>query len=48
VHLDGEEGETFDDIIVLGGGKVVFDSSDEFHYLATHGNDWYRVEEVIT
>ncbi|NIM95078.1 MAG: hypothetical protein GTO18_15370 [Anaerolineales bacterium] len=48
VVLDGEEGETFDNIVVLGGGKVVFDSAKEFHYIATQGMDWYRVEEVIT
>jgi shikimate kinase len=47
VVVDGKEEKQYDDIVTLGGGKVVFDSEDSLHYLARKGNSIYLVEEKI-
>ena len=44
--VDGNEGKQYDSL--LRGGKVIFDSSDAFHYLAEHaGEQIYLVEGTI-
>jgi hypothetical protein len=47
VVVDGVEGNRYDTVITLGGGKVHFDSADRFHYLAAKGGELYLVEETI-
>ena len=47
VVVDGEEGKQYDGIVTLGGGKIIFDSPDSLHYLASKGNSVYLVEERI-
>jgi hypothetical protein len=47
VVIDGKEGKQYDVIITKGGGKILFDSADRFHYLAAKGNEIYLVEEEI-
>jgi hypothetical protein len=45
VVLDGQEGKPYENLFILGGGKIVFDAPDRFHYLATRGQDIYVVQE---
>jgi hypothetical protein len=49
VVLDGREGRKYDLVLNgsgdAGGHVVVFDSSNQFHYLALRGRDVYLVEE---
>lgn len=45
--LDGVEGKQYDDIVTRGGSRIIFNSSDSWHYLALKGNDVYLVEENI-
>jgi Tol biopolymer transport system component len=45
VVLDGQEGRVYENLLSLGGGKIVFDAPDRFHYLATSGQDIYIVQE---
>jgi hypothetical protein len=47
VVVDGKEGKQYDNIITMGGGRIVFDSADSFHYLARKGADVYLLEERI-
>lgn len=47
VVVDGVEGNRYDIVVTLGGGKVHFDAEDRFHYLAAKGGDLYLVEETI-
>ena len=47
VVVDGEEGKQYDAIATKGGGRIIFDSPDSFHYLAGKGNEIYLVEETI-
>lgn len=47
VVVDGEEGKHYDDIITTGGGRIIFDSPDSFHYLSLKDNSVYLVEEKI-
>jgi hypothetical protein len=47
VVMDGKEDKQYDDIVILGGGKIVFDSADSLHYLALKGNSIYLVEEKM-
>jgi hypothetical protein len=34
VVVNGKEEKPYDDIVTIGGGKIVFDSADSLHYLA--------------
>jgi hypothetical protein len=43
--LDDQEGKPYENLLSLGGGKIVFDAPDRFHYLATRGQDIYVVQE---
>jgi len=47
VVVDGKEGKPYDGIATMGGGRIIFDSADSFHYLAAKGADIYLVEERI-
>lgn len=47
VVVDGEEGDQYDAIVGFGGGRIIFDSADNLHYLAMKGNKIYLVEETI-
>jgi hypothetical protein len=47
VVVDGVEGNRYDTVITLGGGKLHFDYADRFHYLAAKGGKLYLVEETI-
>ena len=47
VVVDGIEGKQYDVVVTAGGGKIVFDSPDSFHYLALEGDRVYLVEERI-
>ena len=44
VVVNSDEGKSYDFIIY---GKIIFDSSNSFHYLALDGNEFYLVEETI-
>jgi hypothetical protein len=43
--LDEQEGKPHENLLSLGGGKIVFDAPDRFHYLVTRGQDIYVVQE---
>jgi hypothetical protein len=45
--VDGQQGDQYDNIISLGGGRSVFDSPNRLHYLALKGNRIYLVEETL-
>ena len=45
--LDDQEGKPYENLLSLGGGKIVFDAPDRFHYLATRGQDIYVVQEQL-
>ncbi len=45
--VDGEEGKQCDVIVSVGGGKIIFDSFDSFHYLAMKGRGVYLIEGRI-
>jgi hypothetical protein len=45
--LDDQEGKPYETLLSLGGGKIVFDAPDRFHYLATRGQDIYMVQEQL-
>jgi hypothetical protein len=47
VVVDGVEGNHYDTILTLGGGRVQFTSPNRFHYLAAKGGEMYLVEETI-
>jgi hypothetical protein len=47
VVVDEKEQKLYDAIVVIGGGKLLFDSPDRFHYLAQNGNNIYLVEETL-
>jgi hypothetical protein len=47
VVIDGQEKKQYDGIMIIGDGRIVFDSSDRLHYLATNGNRIYLVDETI-
>jgi hypothetical protein len=47
VVVDGKEGKQYDDIITKGGGSIIFDSANSFHYLVRIGEDIFLVEERI-
>jgi hypothetical protein len=44
VVLDGVEGAEYDDVVAMGGGRIVFDSENRYHHLALKGDDIYLVE----
>ena len=39
--------QAYENLRSLGGGTIVFDAPDRFHYLATHGQDIYVVQEQL-
>jgi hypothetical protein len=45
VVVDGKEGKPYDAIV--SEGRIIFDSTDSFHYLAAKGDGIYLVEERI-
>ena len=45
VVIDGEDGVKYDNIITTSGGRIVFDSPDELHYLIFRRSDVYLVTE---
>ncbi len=47
VVVDGVEGNPYDLVITLGGGKVQFEGADRFHYLAVKDGELLLVEETI-
>ncbi len=47
VVVDGKEGKQYDGIVTIGGGKIVFDTPTNLHYLALKGDSIYLVEEMI-
>lgn len=47
VVVDGVEGNHYDTIVTLGGGRVNFSGQDRFHYLAVKGGEMFLVEESI-
>ena len=47
VVVDGQEGNQYDGVIVLGGGRIIFDSPDSLHYFAVKGASIHLVEERI-
>ena len=47
VVVDGKEEKQYDGIVTIGGGRIVFDSSDSLHYLALKGKGIFLVEERI-
>ena len=47
VVVDGKEGRQYDDLFAWAGGRIVFNSPDGLHYLASEGNKIYLVEEKI-
>jgi len=47
VVVDGKERKQYDSIVTIGGGRIVFDSSDSLHYLAFIKNNIYLIEERI-
>lgn len=47
VVVDGVEGNRYDHVITLGGGKVAFDDENRWHYLAVKDGEVLLVEETI-
>ncbi|WP_425614200.1 hypothetical protein NA78x_004061 [Anatilimnocola sp. NA78] len=47
VVVDGVEGNRYDHVITLGGGKVAFDDENRWHYLAIKDGEALLVEETI-
>jgi len=47
VVLDGQAGKPYENLLSVGGGKIVFDAPERFHYLATRGQDIYVVQERL-
>ncbi len=47
VVVDGVEGNHYDSVITLGGGKVAFADDSHFHYLAVRDGELLLVEEMI-
>ena len=48
VVFDETEGKQYDNIVTEGGGQIIFDSADSFHYLVLEGgNTVYLIEERI-
>jgi hypothetical protein len=47
VVVDGVEGNHYDRVITLGGGKVAFDDENRWHYLAVKDGEALLVEETI-
>ena len=45
--IDDQSGTPYDTIVNLGGGRIIFDSSVDLHYLAVVRSDVYLVEERI-
>jgi hypothetical protein len=45
--VDGKEGKQYDNIVTVGGGRIIFDSADGLHYLAVEDDEIYLVEERI-
>ena len=47
VVVDEIEGTPYYAIISMGGGRIVFDRPDSFHYLVQKDSEFYLVEERI-
>ncbi len=47
VVVDGKEGKKYDSIVTVNGGKIIFDSPDNLHYIALKDNSVYLVQERI-
>jgi hypothetical protein len=47
VVVDGVEGNRYDTILTLGGGRISYTSSNQFHYLASKDGHSLLVEEAI-
>src|SRR5262249_41214084 len=47
IVLNGQEGKPYENLISLGGGRLVFDAPDRLHYLVTRGQDIYVVQEQL-
>lgn len=47
VVVNDQEGRPVDAIVNMGGGGVVFDTNNDFHYIAQKGNMLYLVQEAI-
>lgn len=47
VVVDGVEGNRYDTVLTIGGGRIHFDGPDRFHYLAAKGGELFLVEETI-
>ena len=47
VVVDGKEGKQYDKVVTEGCGRIIFDSSDRFHYFALNGSSIYFVDETI-
>lgn len=47
VVVNGKEQRLYSSIISIGGGKILFDSPAQFHYLAETGDIIYLVEETL-
>lgn len=47
VVVDGEPGKPYDGIVTAGSRNVIFDSPNEFHYLAQRGSEIHLVVERL-
>ena len=47
VVIDQKEEKEYDSIVSLGGGKIIFDTPNAFHYLAVKGSKIYLVNAEI-
>jgi len=45
--VDGKEEKQYDGIVIIGGGKIIFDSFNSLHYLAEKGKGVFLAEERI-
>ena len=47
VVVDGKELQGYMDIVSIGGGRIVFDSSNNIHFLALKNNKFYLIEQEL-
>jgi len=48
VVIDGQEGSKYDGIVAPPEGEgIIFDSTDQLHYMGRKGNAFYLVEERL-
>jgi hypothetical protein len=48
VVVDGVEGNHYDTVVTLGGGRINFTGANQFHYLAAKNGQMFLVEETIS